>query len=1095
MNINHLYHPNGIYDLHQLFLKYLKNNSISLYNQYIEYVNSTEFNNHILELQIAEYIESFITEYFDIQKHKDYIKSTIQWQDIINCRKSFINKFVKPFDVKKVQHKQHDTLLTNLLKNLNSHKFNAHNFSTQVLQEITQGTVESPLFISAIEYGSYYINCYNKSLPEQDLIFFKPKKLDINQLVSYKTNTKDTYEYINNDISINREDFNLYHYDLSHKNSLHNSSYCIKCKDRKRDYCSIGYQKKEEITSNELGKKLIGCPLNMHISQMHSMNEAGKIIAAMAFITINNPLVAGTGYKICNDCKQSCIYQTTQAVDTPKVETTILMQLLNLPMGFEIYSLLTRWNPLRRYRIYDKPNTGYKVAVAGLGPAGYSLAYQLAAEGNLVAGLEALKLEEVEPKLINDNGNINPIVDINSIFTSLEERNIYGFGGVSEYGITNRWNKNLLLVIQIILLRHPNINFYGSCALGMNISLKGIQELGFHHLALCMGSGKPTIPSMKNILAKGVKTASDFLMSLQMGAFKLDNLLNLEIKLPLVIIGGGLTSIDCATEALIMYYRLICKINNYVDYLLSNKYSSYHDLAADLNAEHSKTLDEYMSHYKFIMTEKQKCIDSNQKFQLAKTLQKLGGVTIICRKPINRTRAYIENHEELQNALDQGINIIDNAHIHQINVDKNDNVCSIDILQNNKKHNLVVKNLILALGTKANDIFIKKNPILLNNKLDIDSKVIINKLENNFYVSHFGDMNNEFNGSVVKAMSSTLKHFNEVMNVLPLHASSPNADNYKQFFEILSNNLNSYVEEVSSITENIYKIKIFSPRSAKEYKAGQFFKLQTFYSNANIYKNQWKLYNEPLAITGIVLKQDIDYITLLVMNSGASSKMIKLMKPKDKVALMGPCGTASHIPKNKNILLVAGSVGNAIFISIALAMKANNNNVIIVSGYKDYQDIIKLSHIPERFNQEIITYENTPIEGQQPIDYKYCIKGNIIDGLNFFKNNNKFDFAFSDIEYIFCCGSNSMINASKEYFTNNLNHKPPIITNINAIMNCMLEGVCGSCISFDPIKNKYFYACSKQECNIQNIDFKISDNRIKQNSLTEDITRIITYDL
>ena len=79
---------------------------------------------------------------------------------------------------------------------------------------------------------------------------------------------------------------------------------------------------------------------------------------------------------------------------------------------------------------------------------------------------------------------------------------------------------------------------------------------GFDHVAIATGAGRPTIIDMKNNLIRGIRKASDFLMALQLtGAFKREALPNLQARLPAVVIGGGLTAIDTATE-LMAYYPL-----------------------------------------------------------------------------------------------------------------------------------------------------------------------------------------------------------------------------------------------------------------------------------------------------------------------------------------------------------------------------------------------------------------------------------------------------------------------------------------------------------------------------------------------------------
>src|SRR5205823_2725941 len=101
---------------------------------------------------------------------------------------------------------------------------------------------------------------------------------------------------------------------------------------------------------NPLGIELEGCPLNEKISEAHLLKREGHGVGALAMIMVDNPLCAGTGHRICNDCMKSCICQKQTPVNIPQIETSILSDVLQLPYGFEIYSLLARWNPLNLRR-------------------------------------------------------------------------------------------------------------------------------------------------------------------------------------------------------------------------------------------------------------------------------------------------------------------------------------------------------------------------------------------------------------------------------------------------------------------------------------------------------------------------------------------------------------------------------------------------------------------------------------------------------------------------------------------------------------------------------------------------------------------------
>ncbi len=156
--------------------------------------------------------------------------------------------------------------------------------------------------------------------------------------------------------------------------------------------------------------------------------------------------------------------------------------------------------------------------------------------------------------LRGERTSFRPIRDVGEIYESLDDRVMAGFGGVAEYGITVRWNKNFLKVIRLLLERREEFRMFGGVRFGGTLTVDSAFELGFDHVALCAGAGKPTVIPMKNGLARGVRQASDFLMALQLtGAAKTSSIANLQVRLPIVVIGGGLTAIDTATESLAYY--------------------------------------------------------------------------------------------------------------------------------------------------------------------------------------------------------------------------------------------------------------------------------------------------------------------------------------------------------------------------------------------------------------------------------------------------------------------------------------------------------------------------------------------------------------
>src|SRR6516165_2295500 len=311
------------------------------------------------------------------------------------------------------------------------------------------------------------------------VLFKVPHRLDMQHLVPVETVERDGVTMLRRPETEwrRREGFALTDRGTDLTGALDQANYCIWCHNQGKDSCATGLREKDDAFKKTVfGVTLAGCPLEEKISEMNLVKMRGNAIGALAIITVDNPLCAATGNRICNDCMKACIYQRQDPVDIPEIETRTLKDVLGLPWGFEIYSLLTRWNPLNIRRPLPKPVTGHKVLVVGLGPAGFTLAHHLMNDGHFVAAVDGLKIEPLPPEIsgVAVDGTrqpFAPIRDLTSLVERLDDRVMAGFGGVAEYGITVRWDKNFLKIVRLLLERRASFAMYGGVRFGGTITI------------------------------------------------------------------------------------------------------------------------------------------------------------------------------------------------------------------------------------------------------------------------------------------------------------------------------------------------------------------------------------------------------------------------------------------------------------------------------------------------------------------------------------------------------------------------------------------------------------------------------------------------
>ena len=869
-----------------------------------------------LIIDLSYLLDEFIAKLFNVEKEIEELKKKHNdFAVIYKCKRLFVQRYAlkKYTNVANID-------ITNKLSHFLTLPTTEKNFAEQVMHWFEDKENHKEEIELAAQYAVWRVK--NK----QSILFSIHKKIDHENLIPFSKKEVDKVEVLYSNEVKRRYGFDLTSEKASLDKALDNAHYCIFCHKQSKDSCSKGLINDDNtFKKSPLRVELHGCPLEQKISEMNLVKSEGYSIASLAIVMIDNPLCAATGHRICNDCMNSCIYQKQEPVNVPAIETRILDDVLSLPYGFEIYSLLSRWNPLNFQRSLPRENTGKNVLVVGLGPAGFNLAHHLLNDGHNVITIDGLKIEP----LID---NFQLIKDFKH--EKLSERTAGGFGGVAEYGITSRWDKNYLKIIRLLLERRENFVLYGGIRFGGTINADDAFNLGFDHIALALGSGKPRMIKIKNILARGVRMASDFLMSLQLtGALKFDSIANLQVRMPIVVIGAGLTAIDTATEALAYYPIQVEKFLLRYE-ILVDKYGK-DCVEKDWTEEEREIANEFISHAQLIREKQKLAKKENREIKILELMQSLGGVKVIYRKELKDSPSYRLNSEEVQNALSEGIYFIENLEPVEVVTDKYNHAELIKLIdtKSGEIKRIKARSIFIAAGTEPNTVIAtedKKHFKLSNGyfthlnssgkeidpifspKMQNKDRILVYK-QGNKTISFFGDLHPSYSGSVVKAMASAkngypiisqlLSGVNSFVSVIPVcdvvgqkkkaWSSVEDLAN-KELFNRIKEQFTAKVIKVQYLTDKVVEIVIKAPLAAKNFKPGQFFRLQNFETNGRK-ANNTNLAMEGIAVTGTEVDKKKGIISTIVLEIGGSTNLCRHLREGEQIILMGPTGRPTEV--------------------------------------------------------------------------------------------------------------------------------------------------------------------------------------------------------
>ena len=456
---------------------------------------------------------------------------------------------------------------------------------------------------------------------------------------------------------------------------------------------------------------------------------------------------------------------------------------------------------------------------------------------------------------------------------------------------------------------------------------------------------------LPNGLANGVRTASDFLMALQLtGAAKTDSLANMQLRLPVVVVGGGLTAIDTATESLAYYPVQVEKF-----------LARYEALAAVPAARRSKRHGRPTSARSRTNSSRTRARSApSVRRRSAKAARRAspsccrrwGGVTIAYRRRLIDSPAYTLNHEEVEKALEEGIRFAEGLTPLAVEVDADGRACALEV---SEQHNdgdgvwheyarvtLPARTILIAAGTQPNTVLAREDAahFHLDGKffrlLDEEGApvtpvkglakpaapaVLTDIRADGRATSFFGDLHPSYAGNVVKAMASA-KQGAPIVTRMLAQVPPASADDEPRSSRTLDRDLRATVVRVERLTPTIVEVVVHAPAAARRFRPGQFYRLQNFEALAARARRHAAGDGRPRADRRVGRPGARARVDDRARNGRIVGPVRGAATRASRVILMGP--DRHRRPKSKaarRCVLAGGGLGNAVLFSIGQAFR------------------------------------------------------------------------------------------------------------------------------------------------------------------------------
>ena len=267
---------------------------------------------------------------------------------------------------------------------------------------------------------------------------------------------------------------------------------------------------------------ITGCPVGINIPKFIKQIEARDLSGAASTLKETNALPAVCG-RVCPQeiqCEASCFYSLSL-----KKDPVAIGHLERFAADFE------RDSGNMSVPVVGKPNN-IKIAIIGSGPAGLACAGEMSKSGYDVTVFEAL----------------------------------HEFGGVLKYGIPEFRLPNIIVDVEIDILKKMGVKFRKNFIIGKTLSFDDLRQQDFKAFFVGSGAGNPSFMNIPGENFNNIFSSNEYLTRIN-----LMNASNKEYDTPVIsgknvaVIGGGNTAMDSvrtakrlgAGRAMIIYRRSV----------------------------------------------------------------------------------------------------------------------------------------------------------------------------------------------------------------------------------------------------------------------------------------------------------------------------------------------------------------------------------------------------------------------------------------------------------------------------------------------------------------------------------------------------------